>query len=318
MNVSCMGFSSSSVGGEDTTVRTWDLHPTFIKLNNPLSTYRGHTSAVNGVAYARGGELIVSGSASGEIAVWEGRVSDKRLLQFDAHSGPISSIRIYDERIFSSSEDKTIRIWDLSTGHSLLSILNSHTAPINAIALTPDGKWIVSASDDGSLRMFDAHSGKPCTLPLRAPGRTFAVSVSHDGALVACSGADMSVHVWRANVVARRGSAASGTGTEAVSVSWPESFMRRTRGLEFCLVDEQGFLADYASTLMADDGWLRASTNEPMCWIPSVYRAGLWTPRTVGILGALETILDVRSFVHGTKWEQCRALASDHISADKS
>ena len=314
-----MGFSFSSIGGEDNTVRTWDLHPTFIKLNNPLSTYRGHTTAVNGVAYARGGELIVSGSAIGEIAVWEGRVSDKRILQFDAHSGPISSIRVYDERIISSSEDKAIRIWDLSTGHSLLSIVDSHTAPINAIALTPDGKWIVSASDDGSLRMFDAYTGKPCTLPLRVPGRTFAVSVSHDGALVACSGTDMNVHVWRAHVITppvarRRGSVATTTTTtkaEAEAVSWPDSFMRRTRGLEFCLVDEQGFLANFAAS--TDDGWLRASTNEPMCWIPSVYRAGLWTPRTVGILGALETILDLRSFVHGTKWEQCRA---NNISAD--
>jgi hypothetical protein len=42
---------------------------------------------------------------------------------------------------------------------------------------------------------------------------------------------------------------------EAEAVSLPERFMRRTRGLEFCLVDEQGFFSDFASM---DDGWLRA------------------------------------------------------------
>jgi WD40 repeat protein len=289
-----IGFSYCSLGSEDKTVRTWDLHPSFIKLNNPLSTYRGHSGAVNDVTYAHSGELIVSGSASGEIAVWEGRVSDKRILQFGGDGGPILSICVFDERVFSSSEDRTIRIWELSTGHVLLSISHGHTAPINAITLTPDGKRIVSASDDGSLRIFDSHSGEPCMLPLRMSSRVLAVAVSHDGAHLACSGADKSVHVWRAAITAQR----PGGGV------WPDNFIRRARGLEFCLVDEQGFLADFT---LPDDGWLRGSTNEPMCWIPSVYRAGLWTPRTVGILGALETILDLRNFVHGTKWEQCRA-----------
>jgi hypothetical protein len=262
------------------------------------------------VAYAHSGELIVSGSASGEIAVWEGRVSDRRVLQFGGGGGgPVLSICVFDERIFSSSEDRTIRIWELSTGRALLSISHGHTAPINAITLTPDGKRIFSASDDGSLRVFDSHSGEPCTLPLRMSSRMLAVAVSHDGALVACSGEDMCVHVWRAITAATTTTTAQrerggGGGSGGV---WPDDFIRRARGLEFCLVDEQGFLGDFT---LPDDGWLRGSTNEPMCWIPSVYRAGLWTPRTVGILGALETILDLRSFVHGAKWEQCRADVS--------
>jgi len=127
--------------------------------------------------------------------------------------------------------------------------------------------------------------------------RTFAVSVSHDGALVACSGADMCVHLWRGDMAQR--------------AVWPNDFIRKARGLEFCLVDEQGFLTDPDPP---DDGWLRGSNDEPMYWIPSVNRAGLWTARTVGVLGALETKIDLRSFVHGTDWEQCRA----HVSAEKA
>jgi WD40 repeat protein len=274
----------------DGTVRTWDLHPSFIKLNNPLCTYRGHKSAVNTVAYASGGEFIVSGSANGEIAVWEVSPSDKCLRQFGGHGGAVLSIRVFGDKIFSSSEDRTIRIWELSTGHALMSILNGHAAPINSISLMPNGNRIVSASDDASLRMFDSETGEPCTLPILMSERMFSVTVSHDGALVACSGADMCVHVWRTNMARRD--------------VWPDSFIRKERGLEFCLVDEEGFLADFSPP---DDGWVRGSTNEPMYWIPSFYRAGLWTPRTVEILGALETIIDLRSFVHGTNWKDCRA-----------
>jgi WD40 repeat protein len=209
----------------------------------------------------------------------------------------VLSIRVFDEKIFSSSEDRTVRIWELSTGHALKSILTGHTGPINAIALTPDGNRIVSASEDASLRIFDSETGEPCTLPLRMSEPMFSASVSHDGALVACSGADADVHVWRANMAWRE--------------VWPDEFIRKARGLEFCPVDEQGFLAD---PNLSADGWLRASTNEPMYWISPGYRACLWTPRTVEILGALETMVDLRSFVHGTDWEQCRA----HGSADKA
>jgi WD40 repeat protein len=219
-------------------------------------------------------------------------VSDKRIRQFGGDGGPILSICVFDERVFSSSEDRTIRIWELSTGHALLSISHCHTAPINAITLTPDGKWIVSASDDGSLRIFDSHSGVPCTLPLHIPSRVLAVAVSHDGACIACGGADKSVHVWRAANTAQRGGGV-----------WPDNFIRSARGLEFCAVDEQGLLGNFT---LHDDGWLYGSTNEPMCWIPSDCRMGLWTPQTVGVLGASETILDLRNFVHGDNWEQCR------------
>jgi WD40 repeat protein len=242
------------------------------------------------VTYASGGELIVSGSATAEIAVWEGGLSDKCIRLFGGHAGAILSICVLDNKIFSSSEDRTIRIWELSTGRALKSILDCHTDAINAIVLTPDGKRIVSASDDASLRIFDSDTGEPCTLPLRMSERMFAVAVSRDGALVACSGENMSVHVWRTNMARR-------------SV-WPDNFMRKVCGLDLCLVDEQGFLADFIAPY---DGWLRGPAYEAMYWIPSVYRAGMWTPRTVGILGALDTMVDLRSFVHGTNWEQCRA-----------
>jgi len=174
---------------------------------------------------------------------------------------------------------------------------DSLSAPVPVTAQIQSGTRIVSGSEDGNLRIFDAETGEACTLPLRMPHRIFAVAVSHDGALVACSGEDMMVHVWRANMARR--------------AVWPDNFIRRARGLEFCLVDEQGVLADFS---LQSDGWLYGRTDEPICWIPSSYRAGLWTPRTVGILGALETILDLRNLVHGTKWEQCKA----YVFSDKT
>jgi WD40 repeat protein len=246
------------------------------------------------VAYASGGELIVSGSASAQIAVWDANLNGNCLLLFDGHCGPIRSICVVGEKIFSGSGDGTIRVWDLPTGNAIDIIPHNHEtstkAPINAISLTPDGEKIVAVSDDSTLTIFDSDRGEPYTLPLHTSARMFAVTVSQDGELIACGGADKKVHVWRANMTHR--------------AMWPDDFIRKTHGLEYCLVDKQGLLANFASP-RTDDGWIRGSTNERMFWVPSLYRVGLWTPRTMGILGAPETIVNLRNFVHGTEWKQC-------------
>ena len=46
-------------------------------------------------------------------------------------------------KIISSSYDKTLKVWDLESGH-LLRSLEGHTWEVNAVAVTPDGRQIVS------------------------------------------------------------------------------------------------------------------------------------------------------------------------------
>lgn len=277
----------ATVGNDDATVRSWTLDDHMPGMLSPLLTYRGHTSPVRTVTYARKGERIVSGSEDAEIAVWEGGDSNELLWKLQGHDGVIISIAVAGEKIFSGSEDKTIRVWDLDTG-DVESIIHGHTAPINAIKLSPDGRWIVSASDDDCMRILDSRTGQQHMVPQPMPCRIISVAMSRDGTLVACCGTDGQVHIWRPDMVA--------------PIVWPDGFVRRMHGSEYCPVDDQGI---YVDAELQDDGWLCGSTGEVMCWIPPAHRLGLLTKRTEGILGLPGTALDVRKFVHGTKWEQC-------------
>ena len=245
------------------------------------------------VAYAHNDERIISGSEDTEIAVWEGGGSNKLVWKIRGHDGPILSISVSGEEIFSSSEDKTIRVWALDTGVCRVTI-TGHTAPINAIRLSPNGQWIASASDDARLRIWDARTGEPLRLPQTMPSRIFSVTVSRDSKQIVCGGADGQVHVWRPDMTR--------------PVVWPDSFIRKVHGLEYCPLDDQGILANGT---LRDDGWLCGLTGEAMCWIPPEHRPGL-LQRTVGVLGAPETALDMRKFVHGTDWERC---ATNYLGA---
>ena len=274
-------------GNKDTTVRSWSLNNPVSGKLSPLSTYRGHTGPVRTVAYARMGEIIVSGSDDAEIAIWEGE-SDTIVRKFSGHDGAVLSVFVFGDKILSSSKDKTIRLWDLDTGDNM-STIRGHTAPINEIKLSPDGRWIVSASDDASLRIWDSHTGKLLMLPQCMPFRILSVDLSRDGELIACCGADGRVHIWCPD--------------KAEPDVWPVSFMRKVHGKEYCPIDDQGILAN---ARLHSDGWIRGLMGEVMCWIPPGHRQGL-LQRTVSVLGALETALDLRDFSHGTKWEQCAA-----------
>ena len=278
------------LGNNDATVRSWVLNtPTSGQLSL-LSTYRGHTGPVRTVAYARmrDSERIFSGSDDTEIAVWDR--SGDRVRRICGHEAAVLSICVSGDQVFSSSRDKTIRVWDLNTGENI-SIIRDHTAPINEIKLSPDGRWVVSASDDGSLRTWDSQTGEPLTQQ-HMPFRLLSVDISRDGNVIACSGADGQVHTWCPWI------------QPAV---WPDSFMRKMHGEEYCPIDDQGILVDATFRKVNDkDGWLCGPEGQVMCWIPPEHRQGL-LQREVNVVGAWETALDLRSFAHGTKWEECKA-----------
>jgi WD40 repeat protein/serine/threonine protein kinase len=116
------------------------------------------------------------------------------------HTGPVRSIAFSPDgrRIVSSSQDKTIAVWNADgTGQPL--ILRGHTASVNGVAFSPDGRHIASASADKTVRVWDADgSGEP----LIFAGHTrsvYGISYSPDGSRIASASRDKSVRIWHAD-----------------------------------------------------------------------------------------------------------------------
>jgi WD40 repeat protein len=59
------------------------------------------------------------------------------------------------KRIVSGSDDKTLRLWDATTGQPIGPPLQGHTESVTSVAFSPDGRRIVSGSDDNTLRLWD-------------------------------------------------------------------------------------------------------------------------------------------------------------------
>ena len=90
-----------------------------------------------------------------------------------------------------------VRLWDASTGEPLGS-LQGHTRYIHALAFSPKGGILASASADQSIRLWDVQTGKELGV-LRGHGQAvWTLAFSPDGSTLASGCKDGSVWLWRA------------------------------------------------------------------------------------------------------------------------
>ena len=50
--------------------------------------------------------------------------------------------------------DGTARVWDLSTGLEVTKFAD-HASLVSAVAFTPNGKWVISGSFDGTVAVLE-------------------------------------------------------------------------------------------------------------------------------------------------------------------
>src|SRR5262249_46032310 len=94
--------------------------------------------------------------------------------------------------------DRTARLWDPATG-ALLATCRGHISKVLSVAFRPDGARLVTTSADGTVRQWDAATGREVEPPYdRHSAEVVAAVYSPDGQWVASAGTDRTIRVWRA------------------------------------------------------------------------------------------------------------------------
>jgi WD40 repeat protein len=96
--------------------------------------------------------------------------------------------------------DNTVRVWDATTGQELLCLCG-HELSVTSVALSNDGRRIVSESLDNTVRVWDATTGQELLCLSRWCGHenlVRSVALSGDGRRIVSGSDDKTVRVWDA------------------------------------------------------------------------------------------------------------------------
>lgn len=177
----------------DKMIKLWD-----VASGQELRTLKDHIDAVYALAFTTDGKFLLSGSADRSVKVWE-PASGKRLYTLNEPLDGINSIAVHPSggRVAAGGLDRTIRVWKLSAaGGELEHSLIAHQAPILRLAYSPDGKTLVSASADNTIKIFQADTlTEVATIPNQSDW-VMALQFAPDGKHFAAGRFDGSLSVY--------------------------------------------------------------------------------------------------------------------------
>jgi WD40 repeat protein len=145
-----------ALASNDTTVRLWDA-----ATGAALHTFKDHTHSVRRVAFSPDSKMVASAEAY-VVRLWDATTgAASQTLDMQTPSGPdfIYSVSFSpDSKVVAVGYFSKIRLWDIATGASL-QMLEHYGRFIDALAFSPDGNIVASASTLGRVRLWNAATG---------------------------------------------------------------------------------------------------------------------------------------------------------------
>jgi len=176
-------------GGDDATVRAWDL-----ELGTELHVLSGHTGPIRSVAVSADGRLAVSGGDDATVRVWDLAAGRER-HRLEGHDGPVQTVDLTADGgiAVSGGDDGHLRLWDIARSGGV-QVLPGHEGRVRAVAITPDGRSAVSGGDDKHCRVWDLALGE-----VRQTAYAYGVrcvAIDDPGTTVVWGTRDGGVAVW--------------------------------------------------------------------------------------------------------------------------
>lgn len=164
----------------------------------PTQTVKSHMLEVTGVAIAKDGKTLVSGSEDKTLRLWD--LTTKREQRVIVHPESVRAVACTSataERnlCLSGSSDGKGRIWDLDVPDGPPLELQSR-GKITCVAFSPDGKSCATGGEDREIRIWNVADGKLLyQLPTRHKAALTALHFTERVQLV--SESRESIRTWR-------------------------------------------------------------------------------------------------------------------------
>ena len=157
-----------------------------------FTTLKGHGGPIMGLAVEAATGRVATASFDNSVGLWR----DRTPRWLEGHDAAVNTVLFLGrDRVASAGDDFAVVVWDLAGGGS--TRLTGHKGKVVALARSPDGAWLASASWDGSIGLWplDGSDTAPRVLTGHEQGVN-AVAFSADGARLYSAAADGTIRVW--------------------------------------------------------------------------------------------------------------------------
>ena len=192
-------------GSYDRTIKVWDTH-----RGTCLQTLRRHTKWVSCLDTTT--NVLISGSWDANIHMWnnQGRVVGS--IVGNHISNAIYTLKCEGSRIAAGGRDSQVRIYDIESITSTpLMALTGHKSAVNELQIDQKNVTgrIVTASSDGTIKIWNQHGQCVGTFYHSAKLHTGVMCVSKSGYRVASGGYDSTINMYDLRKLASNSSSSS-------------------------------------------------------------------------------------------------------------
>jgi WD40 repeat protein/serine/threonine protein kinase len=188
----------------DETARVWN-----VQTGQPVGPALQHEGPVYYATCSPDGAWVVTesldatvrgdpaGPLDGTVRVWE--VTTGQPINV-VRAGVSCGVNFSPDKIWVVvilPDSRSARVWEARSGRPVSGPLQ-HGGFVNSAALSPDGRWVVTASTDKTAQVWSAESGQRLGPPLQHRDSVTAAAFSPDGRLVVTTSEDQTARVWEA------------------------------------------------------------------------------------------------------------------------
>jgi WD40 repeat protein len=183
----------------DGTAKLWDA-----RSGTLLLTLTGHTNPIGTGAFAPRGATLITASWDGTIKIWDATTP---------HSGSIAGLAFRPgtgDVLATGSADTTAKLWDVgpaagptctpgttgpATTDRTVRYTLHETHGVGAVAFSPDGALLATASTDKTIKLWNVESGQQVTTLVGHGATVNGMSWNPEGNVLATAAAD-GVILW--------------------------------------------------------------------------------------------------------------------------
>lgn len=211
-HVNAVAFSPNgrvlATGSKDQMTKLWDA-----RSGQQLMTLNGQSGRVNCLAFSHDGKLLVTGSEDGKVTFWDVKTGQTAKILND--SAYILAIAFSpDDRLLATTNwNDVARVWDVESGKTLHNFVchapgTSGFTPegkrleatredySNPVIFSPDGKRIVTGSEENTAIMWDVVTGQKLMTLSGHSAYIFGIAFSPDGKRLVTGSYDSTAIIW--------------------------------------------------------------------------------------------------------------------------